>query len=543
MKNFLFIALYLLVITTAFAQVDTAWVKRYNGPGNSTDEAYAITIDDQGNVYVTGASYGSGTQYDYATIKYNSSGETLWVRRYNVPGMGWDIAQDIAVDNLGNVFVTGYSWGSTDYKYDYVTIKYNSAGVEQWVNRYNGIGNDWDIASDLEIDNQGNIYVTGWSDSIESASISDNGYVTIKYNTEGEVLWIRRYDGPISEDAAYALTVDQAGNVYVTGESQGPYSPWYDYDYATVKYDSIGTIQWAKRYNGPGNRQDEAYAIAVDEAGNVYVTGGSRPDSINVEGYDYLTIKYNSDGVEQWISRYDGPRGDMDVANALILDNQGNVFVTGLSSGTGTMWDIVTIKYNSEGDTVWVRRYNGPDDGPDVANCIALDNYGNVYVSGYSCCDSTYNDYVLIKYNSNGEELWVERYAGPGRFDDEIRSMALDNTGNIYVTGLNHGTSSDDDFLTIKYVQTGGLEESKRFNVSHLMPEIYPNPAKSVLRVRIPFIKEPQNLKIFDVSGKLIKELIITKPEVNLSLKGVNPGIYFLKLGAEKIIQKLIITK
>ncbi|MDH5187308.1 MAG: SBBP repeat-containing protein, partial [candidate division WOR-3 bacterium] len=119
MKKFILIVLHLLFITFVFAQVDTAWVRRYNGAGNSFDEAYAIAVDNQGNVYVTGASYGSGTQYDYATIKYNSTGETLWVRRYNIPGIGWDIAQDIAVDNQDNIYVTGYSWGSTEYRYDY----------------------------------------------------------------------------------------------------------------------------------------------------------------------------------------------------------------------------------------------------------------------------------------------------------------------------------------------------------------------------------------------------------------------------------------
>ena len=542
MKKFILIVLHLLFITFVFAQVDTAWVRRYNGAGNSFDEAYAIAVDNQGNVYVTGASYGSGTQYDYATIKYNSTGETLWVRRYNIPGIGWDIAQDIAVDNQDNIYVTGYSWGSTEYRYDYATVKYNSEGVEQWVNRYNGIGDDWDWAFDLAIDNQGNVYVTGTSDSIQSSSISDNGYVTIKYNTAGETLWVKRYDGPISEDLAYAIAVDQAGNVYVTGESQGPLSPWYDYDYATVKYNSAGETLWVRRYNGPGNRQDGAYAIAVDEAGNVYVTGRSRPDSINVEGYDYVTIKYNPEGVEQWIARYNGPRDDMDEAYALALDNQGNVYVTGLSSGIGTMWDIVTIKYNSDGDSVWVRRYNGPGDGPDVGNCIAVDEAGNVYVGGYGYNESTYKDYLIIKYDSDGVEQWVFFYPGPGSFDDEVYSMALDVSGNVYVTGYNHGTSSDDDFLTIKCVQTGGMEESNTHNASRLTLEIFPNPANNVIRVRSRlFGKESEHLKIFDVSGNLIRELIVTTPEVNLSLKGVNPGIYFLRIGTT--IRKFLVVK
>ena len=102
---------------------DTAWVRRYNGPGNGDDYARSIVIDGCSNVYVTGGSWGSGTDYDYATIKYYPNGDIAWVTRYNGPGDSTDWAFAIAVDDLGNVYVTGSSYGSlTDQ--DYATIKY-----------------------------------------------------------------------------------------------------------------------------------------------------------------------------------------------------------------------------------------------------------------------------------------------------------------------------------------------------------------------------------------------------------------------------------
>ena len=102
--------------------------------------ATAIAVDENGNVYVTGRSYNSGTGYDYATIKYNSSGDTMWVRRYNGPGNSDDEATAIAVDGSGNVYVTGYS-DDSGTSYNYATIKYNSSGDTMWIRRYNGSAN------------------------------------------------------------------------------------------------------------------------------------------------------------------------------------------------------------------------------------------------------------------------------------------------------------------------------------------------------------------------------------------------------------------
>jgi hypothetical protein len=108
--------------------VDTAWVRRYNGPGDSTDYARAIAVDGSGNVYVTGYNLGSGTDRDYATIKYDPNGDTAWLRRYNGPGNSEDNAYAIAVDSSGNVYVAGYSDGTETYR-DYATVKYYPNGL------------------------------------------------------------------------------------------------------------------------------------------------------------------------------------------------------------------------------------------------------------------------------------------------------------------------------------------------------------------------------------------------------------------------------
>src|SRR5574341_1099426 len=180
-KIFLLLQFVFFFSLPVLAQVDTVWVRRYDGPGNGNDEASALAVDNSGNVYVTGRSVGSGTDYDYATIKYAPNGDTLWVRRYNGPGNLYDDASALAVDNSGNVYVTGGSWGSGTYS-DYATIKYAPNGDTQWVRRYNGPGNWVDEASALAVDNFGNVYVTGGSSG--SGLYSD--YATIEYAPNGD---------------------------------------------------------------------------------------------------------------------------------------------------------------------------------------------------------------------------------------------------------------------------------------------------------------------------------------------------------------------
>src|SRR5574341_783342 len=162
MKKLTFLLAVLLYHLPVLAQVDTAWVRRYNGPGNSSDYPHALAVDDSGNVYVTGQSAGSGTSYDYATIKYSPSGDTLWVRRYNDPGNDFDAANALALDGSGNLYVTGQS-DATGANWDYATVKYSPAGETLWSRRYNGPGNAGDLASALAVDDSGNVYVTGFS--------------------------------------------------------------------------------------------------------------------------------------------------------------------------------------------------------------------------------------------------------------------------------------------------------------------------------------------------------------------------------------------
>ncbi len=428
----------------AFAQdVDTAWVRRYNGPADSLDQPYAVAVDGSGNVYLTGRSEGIGTWHDYATIKYYPNGDTAWLRRYDGPENFRDYATDIAVDAAGNAYVTGQSYG-TGTHYDYATIKYYSNGDTAWVRRYNGPDSSADAACAIAVDDLGNVYVTGSSYSYTT----HYDYVTIKYHPDGDTAWIRRYNGPAdSLDYARDIAVDDWGNVYVTGYV---FNNGTERDYATIKYYHNGDTAWVRTYNGPGDTVDAAQAIAVDGSGNVYVTGSSYG---NGTLYDYATVKYDLNGNELWVKRYNGTADSTDAARAVALDGSGDIYVAGSSFGSGTSVDCATIKYHPDGDTAWLRRYNGPADSIDGAIALAVDVSGNVYVAGYSYNTSTDRDYATIMYRPDGDMAWVATYNGPADSSDVLLDIAVDAWKNVYVVGYSVGIGTFYDYATIKYVQ------------------------------------------------------------------------------------------
>lgn len=270
------------------------------------------------------------------------------VIRYNGSGNGDDVGEAIVVDGSCNVYVTGFCTGNGTSK-DCITIKYNASGVQQWASIYDGSGHAEDMAHSIVLDGSGNVYVTGKSN--EGGASTDYSYITIKYNSSGTQQWAAIYNGEGDDwDEAYAIALDGNSNVYVTGKSKINANAIGDdlFNYATVKYNSSGVRQWVADYNGASNKNDEAYAIAIDGESNIYVTGRSYSNTTN---FDMLTIKYNSSGTQQWSISYDNSNyHGVDEPYSITVDNSGYVYITDGSYGSGTKFDYLTIKYSQIGD-------------------------------------------------------------------------------------------------------------------------------------------------------------------------------------------------
>jgi hypothetical protein len=243
-------------------------------------------------------------------------------------------------------------------------------------------------------------------------------------NSLGEVqeAWIDHFKTELapSSDHAIDIALDRFGNVYVTGYSiNAPFG----YDFLTVKYDPSGKLLWTARYNGEGNGDDYATAVSIDVAGNVYVTG----TSATPHALTYLVaIKYNTDGIEQWAVRLNDRNAYGSHPSALVVDTFGNVYITGWNSGWES--EYLTVKYDANGMEQWRARYGAGL--VNTASALAIDHDGNVLVAGESYDrQGNRSDIVIVKYNVNGLEQWTARYDGPAQSEDHPIAMSLDALG------------------------------------------------------------------------------------------------------------------
>jgi len=380
------------------APFQTLWTRQMGTSNN--DEAYGVSVDVTGNVYVAGSTYLGGLDgntstggYDLFVIKYNSSGVKQWTRQLGTTGR--DEAHGVSVDGTGNVYVAGTTYGGLDGNRnaggtDLFIVKYDTNGVKQWTLQWgSGV---FDEATGISVDGTGNVYVTGTTYGVLGESDFtfthySNQLFVVKYNSAGVKQWAQQL-GTTGDVEATGISVDGTANVYVTGDAYGELDG-NNYtggaDVFIVKYNSAGARQWTRQMGTSGN--DVANGVSVDGSGNVYAVGyttGVLDGTTNAGYEDLFVVKYDSAGVKQW-TRQRGT-SSYDLACGVSVDGTGNVYVAGSTSGgldgntSAGNADVFVVKYNSAGVKLWTRQMGTV--GSEGARGASVDGTGNVYVAG-----------------------------------------------------------------------------------------------------------------------------------------------------------------
>jgi hypothetical protein len=509
----------------------------------------ASTVDGDGNVSVTGwrvTERGPGGTYvaDIATVKYDRHGNVMWIDRFPPnAGFGEDEVRNsegwgIAADRFGNLYVAGHAGKPGAPDVDCLLMKYPANHQQgdgpEWVRRFDGGMNLGDQNWSITVDPDGFIYTVGRAvPRLTATGAGDADLTTMKFDTHGKMVWPAPvlYNGPASlNDVGVAIVVDPLRkNVFVTGFSLRPGGQ----DMLTVMYDASGVQKWAQHYAGPINGHNRGTSMGLDAEGNIYVTGWSQGE----ESLDFATIKYDVNGNEKWIARYDGPGAANDQPAPLIVGGVGAVGAIGsyIQTNQGIivtpevidpvpaldyLIDRVQAAELSRGlqaslvmrptlcraallaPNAAVRRNAAHLLEAFMHHVDALSKAGHltamaavelrdiaehirkgilgipttvVYVGGQSTGVDTKTDFAIVKYNGEtGRPMWnladqpgttpgqqgqpariALRYNGPVNDDDRVMGMAMNQDGEVFVTGMSTGKVATPplglEFYTAKY--------------------------------------------------------------------------------------------
>ncbi|MFZ4799161.1 MAG: T9SS type A sorting domain-containing protein [Bacteroidia bacterium] len=461
MKKRLLFTYFLISTLVGFTQ-NTPWAKRIGDYDN--DDAKSIVCDDSSNVIIYGEFYGTidfdpgpgvfnmfsagtGSATDLYYVKLNAAGNLVWAKKFG--GTGYEFAHQLTNDKFGNIYLSGKFNGTLDFdpgpgvfnmtvdtinQLQFFILKLNPAGNFVWAKKFGGGGSNTNIF-DLHVDDSLNVYFTGefsksydydpgpgvtWLNSRSTSSI-----FILKLNSLGNFVWAKATGGKVSWNSGYAIDVDAAGSVYVTGSfndtsdfdtgpgvfnliSQGTY------DIFALKLNNIGNFVWAKRIGG--YQSDVGLGLALDEKANCYFTG-------------------------QYIGN---------------VDFNPNAGIFNMNTSSANYFDSYILKLDSSGGFAWAKRFGGT--GDDNGNDIKLDKYGNIYSIGefngtadfnpsttvtYNLvAASTATDVFISKLDSSGNFIWANKVGGG--FSDFAHKIAIDTLNNAYVVGTFKGTADFD---------------------------------------------------------------------------------------------------
>lgn len=431
--------------TGAVAQLDTVFVRHYDGGQTDEDWVSDMALDAAGNLYLCGSAVTGSAYSDITVLKYSPDGDSLWAAVYQGSGDDEDSAAALALDPEGNVYVCGWS-DESGLGMEMLTMRVNPDGRIEWVETFGG--GDWDDAAlDLCVCEDGKVVVTGYT---SDSTLLNLDYCTIAYDADsGRTLWVRSYNRTPEndEDVSVAICPGPEGSVCITGYS---YDEGTDYDFVTIKYAADGNREWLRRYNNrPWIGDDYGSAIAFNDTADGFVVGGTVYDD-NHE-YDYFTMMYSLGGDSVWARAYNRyPANSDDMLMSLVVDQGGNTYVTGTSDGEITDCDIATVKYSSSGAQQWVSRYD-LDSLEDGGVHLSVGAAGEVYVTGYASPAPADLDLSLLRLKGDdGSIQWAYNYDDPVAHNEDYGCRVLSRGDSIYAAGSSFRTAQYMDFILMK---------------------------------------------------------------------------------------------
>jgi len=527
--------------TTLNAQTAPAWVQ-FAGPAeyaNYDTREVCVGVDTAGNVYTAASAYDTVNNLDKSVlVKYNSAGVQQWIKFYdnaNLPNNEKSIVA-LLVDKAGNSYLCGYGKNSAvpGTSIDYLVMKYDNTGFQQWVKYWDGGNSDRDYITCASFDAAGNIVVGGYVEG--GANGNDMGVV--KYGISGTQMWSYVYNNSVAngEDRPLSIASDASNNIFLTGSSYGTNAR----DMITIKLNSSGANQWTKLVTHASSGNDErGYGITTDAAGNCYATGAVG---------DWITIKYDPSGTVLWTNHYTANGLNSDNVKKVMLDKHNGVILAGdaFVSGGGHFSDLVVFKLdNATGQQMWsVSIDNG---GIDKFGDAVLDTSGTVYIGG-DFEGPLGGDMSAMIISSGGGVMWNTTYSNPSRAagKDNPYQVAVDRNRNFYMAGLaeRRGSGSDDavDIITLKYsTLVTGIKEN---TLNHINLNIYPNPAKDNLTVS--FTEQNMlgsTISITNMVGEVVIKETLNTLNQQIKLDQLSEGIYLVRVtnGTSVATGKLII--
>jgi hypothetical protein len=557
------IVLILLLLVTLHLELSSqcqSWEWGKSATGSGSGEGLAVTSDLNGNSYITGSfdsptlTFGAftlshvGTYSNLFIAKYDVFGNVIWAKSAGIGGSasGGDLGLSLSNDIYGNIYLSGIYKSSSITFGGNTLVNPTGGGPAAFIVRYDSLGNvHWaksisgSIGADgwsSKADNLGNVYLTGDFSSptisfgtytLTNASSTSNDYFIVKYDSLGVVKWAKRAGGGSGEQGK-SVAADKNGNVYVTGSFSSPSilfgtttlirNPSVGSDIFIVKYDSDGTVIWAK--SAGGNDMDYPNSILVDNKNEIYLTGGFRSSTISFDGY------------------------------VLSNSGSGNIFIS---------------KYDALGNVVWAKTaVNGGGSGyslcQDASGSIFI---GGSFVSPSITFDSTtinvpvgsYDPMFILKVDPTGNILcnWALTSGG-----DDQNGLSADGNDNVYVVGDFVVNSMPYvlgiDSILVPYGEQIFLAKLSNNPTTHIYEfnnenifNLFPNPSDGLFTIKCNLKAESlASIKIYNILGKKIEEQEFNSNELQIDGRNLTDGIYFLQLcinGKIAKSEKLIISK